>query len=550
MSKQIHFADDARQKMFEWIEKVKNTVSATMWPKWRNVIFSKEYWAPIVTNDWVTIAKEIELEDPLENMWASLIKEAAENTNKIALDWTTTATLLTWALIKEWLREIRSWINAVELKDWMLKAWYLVTEFLKENATPVDTPEKIEQVATISSQDKNVWKIIAHAMSKVWKDWIITVEEWQTFWLEVEVTEWMQIDSWYVSPYMINNSEKMEAKLENSYILVTDQKINSLPDLLPVLEELANSWTRDLVIIAEDIESEALTWIILNKLKWALNILAIKAPWFWDSKKEILKDIAVLTWADLILEELWLKLSDVKMSHLWKARSIIATKNNTTIIWWEWDKDAIKNRILEIRNEIELETSEYTKDSLAKRLAKLAWWIAVIKVWAATEVEMKEKKLRIEDALNSTRAATLEWVVAGWWTALIKASTLLEEQFSTLSSEDIWARIVARALKYPVKKIADNAWKEWAVIANKVLDNNNINYWYDAWNDKYVDMLEVWIIDPTRVERAALENSISIAWMFLTTEAVISNTKDNKDLNSESPAGIPWMGWMWWMPMM
>ena len=512
--------------------------------------FSKGYWAPVVTNDWVTIAKEIELEDPLEAIGADLIKEAAENTNKIAWDWTTTATLLTWALIKEWLREVRSWINAVELKDWMLKAWYLVTEFLRVNATPVDTPEKIEQVATISSQDKNVWKIIANAMSKVWKDWIITVEEWQTFWLEVEITEWMQIDSWYISPYMINNSEKMEARIENSYILVTDQKINSLPDLLPVLEELASSWIRDLVIIAEDIESEALTWIILNKLKWALNILAIKTPWFWESKKEILKDIAVLTWADLILEELWLNLSDIRVSHLWRTRSIISTKNNTTIIWWEWNKDLINNRILEIKSEIELETSEYTRDTLTKRLAKLAWWIAVIKVWAATEVEMKEKKLRIEDALNSTRAATLEWVVAWGWTALIKASILLEEQFSTLSPEDIWARIVARALKYPVKKIADNAWKEWSVIANKVLSNPNINYWYDAWNDEYVDMLEAWIIDPTRVERAALENAISIAWMFLTTEAVISDTKDDKSWSPEIPAGMPWMGGMWGMPMM
>ena len=542
MAKQIKYWDDLRAKMFAWIESVAKSVTITMWPKWRNVILDKWYWTPQVTNDWVTIAREIELEDKFENMWAELVKEAASKTNELAWDGTTTATLLTYALAREWLRNIRTWINAIELKNWMKKAWEIVVKELERISKKITTPEEIAQVASLSAQDNEVWEIIANAMQKVWNDWVISVEDGVAFGLELEVTKWMQFDSWYASPYMVSNTEKMLAEIKDAHILITDQKISNMKDLVPLLEQLLQAWKKDLVIIAEDIEAEALTTIILNKLKWILNVLAIKAPWFGDRKKEILKDIAILTNANLITQDLAMKFENVTMQDLWNAKSVIASKDKTTIIDWAWDKDAINTRALEIRELIKKTDSSYDREKLAERLAKLAWWVAVIKVGAASEVEAKEKKLRIEDALNATRAAVEEWIVAWGWVALLKASKVLENIDFWNIDQNIWASIVKDALNYPVKQIVSNAWKEWSVVVNKILENSSDSFWYDAANDEYVDMIKAWIIDPKKVERIALIESISLAWMFLTTECWIVDIP-----KKEEPTNDMWGMWMPWM---
>lgn len=550
MSKQIKYWDELRAKMFTWIEAVAKTVVLTMWPKWRNVILDKWYGIPQVTNDWVTIAREIELEDKFESLGAELVKEAANKTNDLAWDWTTTATLLTYALAKEWLREIRTWINAIELKNGMRKAWSEVIKELDKISKKITTTDEIAQVASLSAQDSEVWEIIARAMEKVWNNWVISVEEGQTFGLELEVTEWMEFDQGYVSPYMITNGEKMVSEFKDARILITDGRISSMKDLLPLLEQLLWEWRKDLVIIAEDIEGEALTTIILNKLKWILNILAIKAPGFWDKKKEILKDLAILTWANIIISELGMKLENATLDDLWWAKTIIAEKWKTTIIAWAWDQTQIKARVFELRKAIENTDSKYDKEKLAERLAKLDWWVAVIKVWAASEVEMKEKKLRIEDALNATRAAVEEWVVAWGWVALLKASKILENIDFGNVDQNIWARIVKNALSYPLKQIVENAGKESSVIINKILENSDINYWYDAAKDQYVDMISSWIIDPKKVERVALEEAISLAWMFLTTESWVVEIPNKKDWCCGGSCGT-W-GWMWgmWMPGM
>lgn len=547
MAKKIIFWDEARLKMFAWIEKISKTVSATIWPKWRNVIFSKWYWAPQVTNDGVTIAKEIELEDKIENMWAELVKEATSKTNDAAWDGTTTATILTYAMIKEWLREIRSGINAIELKNGMKKAWELVEAELAKNTKAINTKEEIEQVATISAQDKEVGKIISEAMEKVGKDWVITVEEGQTFGLEVELTEGMKFDNGYISPYMITDGEKMESRIDDARILITDKKISSLKDLLPVLEQLASTGKRDLVIIADDIDWDALAWIILNKLKWVLNILGIKAPGFGDRKKEMLKDLAILTWATVITDELGYKLEHASLEHLGSAKAVVSTKDNTTIIGWAWDKELINRRVNEIKTQIENTKSDYDKEKFQERLAKLAWGIAVIKVGAASEVEMKEKKLRIEDALNATKAAVEEWIVAGGWVALLKASRVLDNVDLGNKDQNIGIHIVARALSYPVKQIAENAWKEWAIIVDEIRRNADINHWFDASTDDFKDMVKAWIVDPKKVTRSALENAISISGMFLTTEAVISEIPKEDNHNHDMWAGMGGMWGMWWM---
>lgn len=551
MAKQIKFSDDARQKIFTWIEKVAKVVTVTMWPKWRNVILDKWFWAPQVTNDWVTIAKEIDLEDKFESLWAELVKEAAEKTNKLAWDGTTTATLLTYALAKEWLRYIKNWVNSVELKNGMKKAWAKINEELVKNAKIISTKEEIAQVATISAQDDEVWQIIADAMEKVWNNWVITVEEGQTFGMEVDVTDGMQFDQGYVSPYMVTNTEKMESSIKDAPILITDSKISSMKDLLPVLEQLVQSGRKDLVIIADDVDWEALTTIILNKLKWVLNILAIKAPWFGDRKKELLKDIAVLTWANVITSELGLKLENATLGDLGHADNVVASKDKTIIVWWQWEWRDIMDRVSQIRQEIENSNSDYDKEKLMERLAKLSGWVAVIKVWAASEVEMKEKKLRIEDALNATRAAVEEWVVAWGWVALLKASKVLETLDLWNEDQNTWVSIVKQALSYPIRQIVENAWKEWSVVINKIIEEKSVNYWYNAANDTYVDMISTWIIDPKKVERVALEEAISLAWMFLTTEAAVTETPKKDGWCSGSCAHDHW-GWMWgmWMPGM
>jgi len=547
MPKEIKFSDDARSKMFKWIETVAKTVTTTMWPKWRNVILEKSYWAPQITNDGVTIAREIELEDKFENMWAELVKEAASNTNDNAWDGTTTATLLTYALAKEGLRSIRTWINAVELKEGMKKASSKVIEELHKNAKKIEYKEEIAQVAAISAQDIEVWNIIAEAMEKVGQDGVITVEEGQTMWLGVEITEWMQFDNGFISPYMVTNPEKMIAEMKDAPILITDGKVANIKDLLPLLEELRNAGTNDLTIIADDIDWEALTTIILNKLKWVLNILAIKAPWFGDKKKEYLEDIAVLTWAKVVSKEVWLTLENTTLEHLWRAENIISSQDKTTIIWGKWPKVDIENRVEQLKRQLSNTDSSFDAEKLTERIAKLWGWVAVIKVWAASEVEMKEKKLRIEDALNATRAAVEEWVVAWGWVALLKASKAIDWVDFDSTDENIWAEIVANALTYPVSQIAENAGKQGAVVVNDIKNSPNTNYWFDARDDDFKDMLEAGIIDPTKVERIALENAVSLAGMFLTTEAALVEIK------SDDTPPIPPMWWgMWgmWMPPM
>ncbi|MDD5198138.1 MAG: chaperonin GroEL [Candidatus Gracilibacteria bacterium] len=543
MSKTILFGDEARLQMFSGMEKVAKIVMATIGPKGRNVIFAKSYGAPQVTNDGVTIAKEIELADPIENMGAELIKEAASKTNDAAGDGTTTATLLTYAMVKEGLREIRSGINAIELKNGMKMAGDLIEAELTKNSKKISTGEEITQIATISAQDSEVGEIISMAMSKVGNDGVITVEEGQTFGLEVELTEGMKFDTGYVSPYMVSDAEKMESRMSDTYILVTDKKITSLKDLIPVFEQLAGSGKRDLVIIAEDVEGDALAGIILNKLKGAFNVLAIKAPGFGDRKKEILKDIAILTGATVITDELGFKLEHASMEHLGHAKTVIAKKDNTTIIGGTGDKSRINARVNEIRSQIENTKSEYDREKLAERLAKLAGGIAVIKVGAASEVEMKEKKLRIEDALNATKAAVDEGIVAGGGVALLKASLALEGIKLANKDQEVGAHIVARALSYPVKQIAENAGKEGAIIVDTIRKNSDVNYGYDAANDVFVDMIKAGIIDPKKVARAALENAISIAGMFLTTEALIAPApKKESNTPDMSGAGMGGMG--------
>lgn len=549
MAKIIKFSDEARGKMFSGIEQVAKTVVVTMGPKGRNVILDKGYGAPQVTNDGVTIAKEIELEDKFENMGAELVKDAAERTNTLAGDGTTTATLLTYALAKEGLRNIKTGVNAVELKNGMKKAGQKIGEELTKNAKMIGTKAEIAQVATISAQDSEVGDIIAEAMEKVGNDGVISVEEGQTFGLEVEITEGMQFDQGYISPYMVSNTEKMIAEIKDAPILITDKKISSMKEFLPVLEELVQSGKKDLVIIAESIEGEALTTIILNKLKGVLNVLAIKAPWFGDKRKEMLRDIAILTWGTVISEELGMKLENVSLWELGRAKSIIASKDTTTIIWGAGEKSDIEARVTELKTLHANTESKYDKEQLVKRIAKLAGWVAVIKVGAASEVEMKEKKLRIEDALNATRAAVEEGVVVGGWVALLRAAKSLENIDFGNADQNVGAEIVMRALSYPLRQIVENAGKEGSVVINKILESSDINFWYNAATDEYVDMMQAWIIDPKKVERVALEEAISLAGMFLTTEAAVVEAP-KKEEEANPMTGMGGMGWMWGMGMM
>ena len=549
MAKQIKYSDDARNGMFSGIEQVAKTVTVTMGPRGRNVVFDRGFGAPQVTNDGATIAREIELEDTFENMGAELIKEAAERTNTLAGDGTTTATLLTYALAKEGLENIKIGVNSVELKNGMKKAWDLVIEELEKNTIKISSKQEVSQVATISAQDENIWEIIAEAMEKVGNDWVISVEEWQTFEMEVDITEGMKFEQGYMSPYMVSNTDKMIAEIKEAPILLTDKKISNMKDFLPVLEQLVNSGKKDIVIIAEDIEWEALTAIILNKLKWALNVLGIKAPWFGEKKKDMLRDIAILTGATVISDELGMKLENTNIDHLWLAKNVVSTQNTTTIIGGAGNSEDILSRVDELKMLYQNTESKYDKEKLTERIAKLAGWVAVIKVWAASEVEMKEKKLRIEDALNATRAAVSEWVVAGWGIALLRASKILESVDFWSSDQNIGASIVKEALSYPLRQIVQNSGRDHVLVIKEVLSKDDINYWYDASLEEFTDMIEAWIIDPKKVERIALQEAISLAWMFLTTEAAITSIPWKWD---DAPAMPPmWgMGWMWGMPGM
>ena len=551
MAKQIQFSDDARAAMFAGIEQVAKTVTVTMWPQGRNVVFDRGFWSPQVTNDGATIAKQIELEDKFENMWAELVKEAAERTNSLAGDGTTTATLLTYALAKEWLKNIQNGVNAVELKNGMKAAGILVISELEANAKQITDKSEVTQVASISAQDPSVGEIIAEAMDRVGQDWVISVEEGQTFDMEVEITEWMQFDQGYVSPYMVTNTEKMICEIKDAPIFITDRKIANMQEFLPLLEKVMATGKKELVIIADEIEWEALSTIILNKLKWVVNVLAIKTPWFGEHKKQNLQDIAILTGATLITQDLWMKLENVSLDDLGAAHSITSTKDNSTIIGGAGKTQDIIDRVEELKAKYHTTSGWFDQEKIAAQIARLAGWVAVIKVWAASEVEMKEKKLRIEDALNATRAAVSEWVVAGGWIALLQASKILEDADLWNKDQNIWAKIVQQALTYPLMQIATNAGKDGAKIVAQIQSQDDVNYGYDAMKDDFVNMIESGIIDPKKVERIALQEAISLAGMFLTTEAAITDIPGSPDPLAWAMANMQNMGGMGgWMPMM
>lgn len=545
MSKIIKFWEEARALMLEGMQIVSDTVSVTMWPKGRNVILEKQYWVPLVTNDGVTIAKEIELEDKFQDMWAQLIIDAADRTNSIAGDGTTTATVLTYGFAKEWISQIQAGVNAVELKNGMIQAARKVIEKLDEHTQEISSQEEIAQVATISAQDSQVWDIIAQAMNEVGNNGVISVAQWESFGMQVEITQWMEFTNGYVSPYMVTDEQKLTANLENPAVLITDQKISAVKDILPILEKLVSSGKKQMLILAEDIESEALSALVLNNLKWVFQVVAVKNPGFGENKKEILKDIAILTGSRIITWDLSMKLSDAQLEDLGQADSIVSTMDKTTIIWGKWSNLEIQNRIADLKEKLEQADGNFVREKLAQRIAKLDGWVAMIKVAAASEVETQEKKLRIEDALNATKAAVEEGIVAWGGVALLQASKVLENIDFWNKDQNIWAQIVKNALRYPLTQIADNAGKNAQEIVESIINQDDIYYGYDAANDVFTNMIHAWIIDPKKVERVALEESVSLAAMFLTTQAAITKKSQPKENQNNQMPNNP----MWWAMM-
>ncbi|MFA6171538.1 MAG: chaperonin GroEL [Patescibacteria group bacterium] len=546
MAKQIIFNEEARAKLKAGVDKLANAVKVTLGPKGRNVVIDKSYGGPTVTKDGVTVAKEIELEDKFENLGAEMVKEVASKTNDTAGDGTTTATVLAQAMVEEGIKLVSSGINPIEIRKGMEKKVAEIVANLKKMSKPVTTKEEWARVASISANDAEIGQIIAEAMESVGKDGVITVEEGQSFGVEKEVVEGMQFDKGYVTPYMVTNAEEMKAQYDEPYILITDKKIASVQEILPILEKVAQSGKKEIVIIADDIEGEALTTFIVNKLRGTFNVLGIKAPGFGDRRKAMLEDIAVLTGGKVITEELGLKLDSIEITDLGKARKVVATKENTTIVEGKGDPKAVKDRVAQIRKEIENTDSDYDKEKLQERLAKLAGGVAVIKVGAATETEMKEKKDRIEDALNATRAAVEEGVVPGGGLALAIAGKAFDELMEKKNGNP-GAHIIDQAILEPIKQIAANAGKDGSLILYNIIREHkqgNTNIGYDAALDKFVDLIEAGIIDPTKVVRLALENAASAAIMFLTTEAVITDKPEPKDHNHGGGAGMPGMGGM------
>ncbi len=532
--------------MMDGVRKLADAVRITMGPKGRNVMLDKKYGAPTITNDGVTIAKEIELEDKFENMGAQLVKEVATKTNDVAGDGTTTATLLAYAMIQEGLRNVTAGANPIALKRGIDKGVRKIVAHLEEMAKKISTPEEIAQVATISAQDPEVGRLIAEIMEAVGKDGVITVEESQTFGLDKEIVEGMQFDNGYISPYMVTDPSRMEAVYENAKILITDKKISSVQMILPLLEKLAQSGKKELVIIAEDVDGEALATMVVNKLRGTFSMLAVKAPAFGDRRKEILRDIAAVTGATVISEEIGLTLENADLNHLGEARKVISSKDNTTIVEGSGDKKSIDNRIAEIKVTLENTTSDFDKEKLMERLAKLAGGVGIIKVGAATEVELKEKKHRIEDALSATRAAVEEGIVSGGGTALLQAAALLDGVKGD-ADEQTGIHIVRKALQSPVFQIAENAGKEGAVIVDMVR-NAKTGHGYDAEVGEMVDMIKAGIVDPKKVTRSALENAASLAGIFLTMEAGVTDLPQKEE---PMPGGMGGgMGGMGGMGMM
>lgn len=539
MAKQVQFSDDARQALFSGVTQLTKAVRITLGPKGRNVVLDKKYGSPTITNDGVTIAKEIELPDAYENMGAQLVREVATKTNDIAGDGTTTATILAHAMIAEGLRNVTAGANPMKLKNGLHKATDAVVKKLQEGATQIgDSKEMIAQVATISAQSEEVGEIIAEMMEEVGADGVITVEESQTMGLEKEVVKGMQFDNGYISPYMVTDPAHMIAEMENPKILVTDRKITSIQEVLPLIEKLVQAGKKDIVIIAEDVEGEALATFVLNKLRGVFNVLAIKAPAFGDRRREMLKDIAALTGARVISEEVGLKLDSAEITDLGEAHKVIADKDKCTIIEGKGSQEDVDARIGEIKVMLDQTTSDFDKEKLMERLAKLAGGVGVIKVGAATETELKEKKHRIEDALQATKAAVEEGIVPGGGVALLEASKVLEGKQGD-TDEMTGYHIVKKALQSPLAQIAENAGKDGAVIIDKVI-NSKDGEGYDADKDEYVDMVKAGIIDPAKVTRSALQNATSIASIFLTMEAAVTDIPSaDKD---EAGGGMPGMG--------
>ena len=526
MAKELLYTEEARRALERGVNKLADTVKVTLGPKGRNVVLDKKFGAPLITNDGVTIAKEIELEDAFENMGAQLVKEVATKTNDVAGDGTTTATLLAQALIREGMKNVAAGANPMIMRKGMAKAVETAVAAIRANSAKVTGSEDIARVAAISSNDEGVGKLIAEAMEKVSSDGVITIEESKTAETYSEVVEGMQFDRGYLSPYMTTDTDKMEAVIDDAFILITDKKISNIQEILPLLEQIVQAGKK-LVIIAEDVEGEALATLIVNKLRGTFTCVAVKAPGFGDRRKEMLKDIAVLTGGEVISEELGLELKDTQITQLGRARQVKITKENTIIVDGAGDKEEIKSRIAQIRAQIEVTTSEFDKEKLQERLAKLSGGVAVIKVGAATEVEMKEKKLRIEDALNATRAAVEEGIVAGGGVAFINAIPAVEKLMkATEGDEKTGVRAVLKSLEEPMRQIAINAGIDGAVVIEKIKSSKRVGFGFDAFNEVYCDMFKVGIVDPTKVTRSAIENAASIASMVLTTEALVADKKE------------------------
>ena len=535
MSKIIAYGEEARKSLQKGIDQLADTVKITLGPKGRNVVLDKKFGAPLITNDGVTIAKEIELEDPFENMGAQLVKEVATKTNDAAGDGTTTATLLAQALVREGMKNVTAGANPMVLKKGIQRAVQTAVDTVISHSQKVNGTADIARVATVSCGDEVIGNLIAEAMEKVSADGVITLEESKTAETYTEVVEGMQFDRGYISPYMVTDTDKMEAVLDDALLLITDKKISNIQEILPLLEQIVQSGKK-LLIIAEDIEGEALTTLLLNKLRGTFTCVAVKAPGFGDRRKEMLRDIAILTGGEVISSDLGLELKDTTVAQLGRASQVKVQKENTIIVGGAGSKEAIAERVGQIRSQIAASTSEFDTEKLQERLAKLAGGVAVIKVGAATEIEMKEKKMRIEDALSATKAAVEEGIVAGGGTALINAIPAVQALVDSLDGDErTGAKIVLKALEEPVRQIAINAGVDGSVIVNTLLHSDKIGYGYDAYNETYVDMIPAGIVDPTKVTRSALQNASSVASMVLTTESLVADSKEENDAMAGAP---------------
>ena len=535
MAKEIIFGEEARKALQTGIDKLANTVKITMGPKGRNVVLDKKYGAPLITNDGVTIAKEIELEDPFENMGAQVVKEVATKTNDAAGDGTTTATLLAQALVREGMKNIAAGANPMVVKKGIEKAVAAAVESIRADSKKVSGSADIERVATISAGDASIGKLIAEAMEKVTHDGVITIEESKTAETYSDVVEGMQFDRGYITPYMVTDTDKMEAVIDDAYILITDKKISSIQEILPLLEEIVQNGKK-LVIIAEDVDGDALSTLLVNRLRGTFTCVAVKAPGFGDRRKEMLQDIAVLTGGVVISSDLGYELKDTHMGMLGRAHQVKVTKENTIIVGGMGDRSAIDSRVAQIRAEIANTTSDFDREKLQERLAKLAGGVAVIRVGAATEVEMKEKKLRIEDALNATKAAVEEGIVAGGGTVLVNAIPAVAKLLDSVEGDEkTGVNIVLKALEEPVRQIAANAGLEGSVIVDKIMNSGKKGYGFDAYSEVYCDMVPAGIVDPTKVTRSALQNAASVAAMVLTTESLVADKPEPKAPVAQNP---------------